>query len=149
MVMVVHRMPTRFRIIDCAPPLSKFVHSDRWAGGRHGWLGNARALLIEAQENGRILVAVFAGQRPPQYRGLCVHTTFQMPPEIAIAALCLKDGISLMGCGLYVRQFPSFSSAVFFAHTGINRFFYAMGERRSDVVSQFSVRGVELIRVSA
>lgn len=142
------RIPAQLRVIDCAPPLSKFVRVDRWANGQHGWLGNSRALLIEAQEMGRILVGVFAGQRPTRYQGLCVHANVQMPPEIAIAALCLRDGISLMGCGLYIRQFPSFQSAIFFAHAGINRFFYALGERKSDVLSQFTSRGVQVIRVT-
>lgn len=143
------RIPAQLRVIDCAPPLGHFVRLDRWATGRHGWLGNARALLIEAQEKGRVLVGVFAGQRPSQYQGICVHASLQLPPEAAIAALCLRDGIALSGCGLYIRQFPSFASAAFFSHTGISRLLYAVGERRSDALSQFSARGVEVIRVAA
>lgn len=136
------------RLINCFT-LSRFVRLDPGAEGEYGWLSGAGALLIEAQEMGKVLVGVFSGERPPQFRGLCLHTLENMPPEMDIATLCLRDGISLMGCGLYTRQFPSLSSAVFFARAGINRFFYASGDRQESVINFLTGYGVEITRVNA
>lgn len=147
--MAVVRIAAQLRIIDCAPPLSKFVRLDRGAEGEGGWVGRAGALLIEAREPGRVLVGAFAGECPPQFQGLCVHDASGLEPELIIASVCLHEGIVTTGCGLYTRQFPSLKHASFFERAGINRFFYAAGERDGIVVSFLIHKGVSINRVIA
>ncbi len=146
--MTVQRLPTRLRVVHSVLPFSNFARLDRHACGQFGWLSSAGALLLEPEEKGRVLLAVFDGQRPFLFRGRSAHHIEGMSPEAAIAAVCLRDGIATMGCGLYTRRFLSFESAGFFSHTGISRFFYATGRRHPDVVSVLVKSGAEVIRVS-
>jgi len=148
-VSAVSRLPARMRLINCTQLLSKFVRLDRGAGGEFGWLGSARALLIEAQEMGKVLIGVFSGERPPQFRGTSIHDVSGLDPELIIASVCLRDGIPTMGCGLYTRQFPSLAKTVFFAEAGINRFFYATGKRDTMVVDFLVSKGISITRANA
>lgn len=145
--MSVVRMPSQLRLASRTPKLGEFVRLDRGAEGEFGWLHRVGALLIEPEEKGKVLVAVFDGPRPFQFRGRSAHEIQEMMPEVALAAVCLRDGIATMGCGLYTRLLPTFQSAVFFSHAGINRFFYAMGKRHSGVIRALESNGAEVIRV--
>lgn len=144
---VVLRIPTRLNLI-MPPPLRMFVRLDWGAEGQHGWLRRAEALLIEARERGGVLIGVFIGRQPLQFRGRFLHAPSGFLPETEIARICLRDGIAINECGLYTRNFPSLTNVVFFERAGIDRFFYADGVRSQEVIDFLTAYGKGIVRVS-
>ncbi len=144
---VVVRIQRKLKLI-VPPPHSKCVRLDRGAEGQHGWLGCAEALLIEAQEMGKVLVGVFIGRQPLQFRGRFLHAPNGILPETEIATTCLRCGVALNECGLYTRNFPSLPNVVFFVRAGIDRFFYADGDRPNEVIDFLNAYDIKITRVS-
>lgn len=152
------RFPTQLRVGYRRMPLANFVWLGRGAEGEHGWLSEARALLIsgeKGEEKGRILLAAFMDKRPLRCNlrdEQCIRVPEAICAEDVIAARAWRTGIPALGCRLYVAVFPCYWCTLFFARTGITSLYFAhLRDERSlpkDELSRFEHGGVEVIRVT-
>ncbi|TSC64235.1 MAG: hypothetical protein G01um101491_333 [Parcubacteria group bacterium Gr01-1014_91] len=152
------RFPTKFRVIHRRQSLGNSVLLDRGAEGQHGWLSEARAMLISGEngeEKGRILLVAFMDKRPLRCNlkdEQCIRVPSAMCPEDVIAARAWRTGIASLGCRFYSALFPCYWCTLFLARTGITHLYYAhlrdeksLPERE---LSKFEVSGVKVTRVT-
>lgn len=157
-VNTVEKFPTQLRVIHRRWPIEHFVRLDYSAGGEHGWLSEARAILISREagaEKGKILLAAFFDKKPLRCTLVaeqCVRVPRGTCAESVIAARALRTGMQTMGRELFVSVFPRPPWTQFLSRIGITRLYYVHTEdNKSPHESELSVLAraeVEVIRVS-